>query len=56
MFGSLKVLTKVVPTVMVAVVSMIINCNSHESCSVNLKKFNGNLKNNFNFKEKITSP
>lgn len=55
LFGKLKVLTKAVLTINVAVVSMIINCNSHKFCSLNLKEFNRNLKNNFNFKGKILS-
>lgn len=54
-FGKLKVLTKAALTIDVAVVSMIINCNFHKFCSLDLKELNDNLKNDFNFKGKITS-
>lgn len=39
-------------TVAVAVVSVITNYNFHKSRGLNLEKFNGNLKNHFNLKEK----
>lgn len=52
MFGKLKALTKAVLTVIVAVVSVIINYNSHKPRGLNLEEFNGNLKNYFNLKEK----
>lgn len=50
--GKLQVLTKTVLMVIVAVVSVIINCNFHKSHGLNLEEFSGNFKNHFNFERK----